>query len=97
MVNILLFFDWFTEVREEIFTQAFIVKKNAWDKKTARLIKATKVAASYISNLDLIQRKAYEVFENLKYSGSAFTIDELTDRIKANTSNGLFRKWKSST
>lgn len=67
--------------RRDIFTGLYCEKKE-WNKKTLRLHRLNKTCGAINNNLDLIQRKAYEVFEQLKYSGLAFTIDELVSKIK---------------
>jgi hypothetical protein len=68
----------FRDERRDIFTGIYCEKKE-WDSKHNRLFRLNKYSNSVNSNLDLIQRKAFEVFENLKYTGLVFTIDELVD------------------
>jgi site-specific recombinase XerD len=71
----------FRSERRDIFTGLHCDAKE-WDAKAARLKRLNKQAGAFNANLDLIQRKAYEVFEQLKYSGLDFTLDELVDKIK---------------
>lgn len=66
--------------RRDIFTGLYCDDKD-WDSKSGRLPKEKRNQA-FNSNLELIQRKAYQVFEEMCYSGVAFTIDELVDKIK---------------
>src|SRR5688500_9737516 len=67
--------------RRDIFTGLYC-EKAEWNPATIRLHRLNKTCAAINDNLDLIQRKAYEVFEGLKYSGLQFTIDELVSKIK---------------
>lgn len=67
--------------RRDIFTGLHCDRKE-WDSKSGRLFRTTRQAAAVNSNLDLIQRKAYEAFESLRFTGVSFTIDELVNKIK---------------
>src|SRR5438067_12521225 len=66
----------YCDERRDIFTGLYCGSKE-WNSKTCRLHRLNKACASINDNLDLIQRKAFEVFEQMKYSGIDFTIDEL--------------------
>jgi hypothetical protein len=67
--------------RRDIFTGLYCRKKE-WDSKHSRLFRLDKYSNAVNENLDLIQRKTFEAFENLKYNGVVFTIDELVEKIK---------------
>jgi site-specific recombinase XerD len=67
--------------RRDIFTGLYCGKKE-WDSKHNRLFRLDKYSNAVNENLDLIQRKTFEAFENLKYNGVVFTIDELVEKIK---------------
>lgn len=69
--------------RRDTFTGLYC-EKNEWNAKTGRLHRLNKTCSAINNNLDLIQRKAFEVFEQLKYTGLSFTIDELVSKIKGN-------------
>jgi site-specific recombinase XerD len=71
----------YRDERRDIFTGLYCAKEE-WDSKHNRLFRLNRYSNTVNSNLDLIQRKAFEVFEILKYSGLVFTIDELVDKIK---------------
>lgn len=66
--------------RRDIFTGLYCAK-GQWDTKNARLL-PTKENKPVNANLDLIQRKAFETFDQLKYADEPFTIDELVDKLK---------------
>jgi hypothetical protein len=66
--------------RRDIFTGLYCGKKE-WDSKHNRLFRLDKYSNAVNENLDLIQRKTFEAFENLKYNGVVFTIDELVEKI----------------
>jgi len=71
----------FRSERRDIFTGLYCFKEN-WDKKNSKVGKAAGTSGSLNQNLDLILRKATYSFDELKFSGNAFTIDELVDKIK---------------
>jgi site-specific recombinase XerD len=67
--------------RRDVFTGLYCDQQE-WDKRNNRLFRLNKHAIAINANLDLVQRKTFETFESLKYSGIVFTIDELVDKIK---------------
>lgn len=67
--------------RRDLFTGLYCEMKE-WNPKSSRLHRLTKYSSVVNDNLDHIQRKAFDVFEAMKYSGVAFTIDELVSKIK---------------
>ncbi len=71
----------YRDERRDVFTGLFSSKEE-WNAKTVRLHKLTKAHGAVNENLDLIERKAFEVFEQMKYGGFSFTIDELMEKIK---------------
>lgn len=66
--------------RRDAFTGLYC-ETEQWDTKRARLLPSRSNSAVN-TNLDLIQRKAYETFDALKYQNEPFTIDELMDKMK---------------
>jgi len=56
--------------------------KDDWASQNTRVKKADKEADSLNQNRELIWRKATHTFDELKFSGEAFTIDEQVDKIK---------------
>ena len=71
--------------RRDIFTGLYCSKDN-WDSENNKVSKDEKKAAAINQNLDLIFRKANHAFDELKFSGNTFTIDELVDKIKGKES-----------
>lgn len=67
--------------RKDIFTGIHCSKKD-WDSKSGRMKKGDKLASSITQNLDHIILKAHHVFDELKFSGQPFTLDELIDKLK---------------
>ncbi|WP_121356883.1 site-specific integrase [Flavisolibacter nicotianae] len=67
--------------RRDIFTGLYC-HKDQWNPKAGRLHRLNKQTNVFNDNLDAIQRSAHEAFNQLKYSGFAFTIDELVSKIK---------------
>jgi hypothetical protein len=71
----------------DIFTGLYCFK-NDWDSSNTRVKKTDKEADALNQNLDLIRHKATHAFDELKFSGDSFTIDELVDKIKSYQSFG---------
>ncbi|MEJ7913051.1 MAG: site-specific integrase [Chitinophagaceae bacterium] len=71
--------------RRDLFTGLYCTK-NQWDPKTLRLFANDKKTLEGNKNLDLVLRKANNVFDELRYSGEPFSIDELVDKIKGKES-----------
>lgn len=71
----------FRSERRDIFTGLYCEPAH-WDGDNKRLMKTSAQAAATNRNLDLICRKANDAFDEMKYSGVGFTIDELVDRIR---------------
>ncbi|RZK09643.1 MAG: site-specific integrase [Flavobacterium sp.] len=71
----------YRDERRDIFTGLFC-SKDEWNSKLQRLNRLNKTLGAVNDNLDLIERKAIDVFERMKYSGNQFTIDELVSKIK---------------
>jgi site-specific recombinase XerD len=67
--------------RRDIFTGLYCFKKD-WDAQNSIIDRGSKNAASLNQNMVLILRKANHAFDELKFSGAAFTITELVDKIK---------------
>src|SRR2546421_12603862 len=62
--------------RRDLFTGIYC-EKNQWNSKSGCLLLTDKKATTINKNLELIQRKSYEAFEQLKFGVTSFTIDEL--------------------
>ncbi len=67
--------------RRDIFTGLYCTKKQ-WSSTRTSVLKSNIDYVAINQNLNLINRKAFECFESLKYSGSEFTMDELVNKIK---------------
>jgi site-specific recombinase XerD len=67
--------------RRDIFTGLYC-DKTQWNSKAGRLHRLNKQSNIINDNLDHIQRSAYETFNQMKYSGINFTIDELVGKLK---------------
>lgn len=67
--------------RRDLFTGLYCSKKD-WNPSESKVLKPDKDASIINQNLELIQRKALNVFDAFRYSASNFTIDELVDKIK---------------
>lgn len=66
--------------RRDTFTGLYC-DHESWDSRSRRLT-SCKQNTGINKNLDLIERKAHEAFDKLKYSGEPFTIDELMNVVK---------------
>lgn len=71
--------------RRDIFTGLHCFN-NHWDKQNNKVTKDDKSFQSLNQNLELILRKATHAFDEMKFSGTGFTIDELVDKIKGKES-----------
>jgi|694.fasta_scaffold31960_8 site-specific recombinase XerD len=67
--------------RKDIYTGLYCNKKE-WDPIRGRLLPVSKRNTSCNENLDLIYYRAIQVFEQLKYKGLPFTMDELVSVLK---------------
>ena len=67
--------------RRDIFTGLYCEKKE-WNAKTHRLDRLNKSYTAINENLDLIERKGYEVFEAFRNRDREFTLDELMDKLQ---------------
>lgn len=79
----------FRSQRRDIFTGLFCFKENL-DRKSFKVGKAEDKANAINQNLDLSIRKATHAFDELKFSGESFTIDELVDKIKGKEETPCF-------
>ena len=67
--------------RRDIYTGLYCDPEN-WDCKTGKLSTVSKVSPAFNKNLDLIVHKAHQAFDELRFAGTVFTIDELVDKLK---------------
>ena len=65
--------------RRDIFTGLYCSKLN-WDSKQNKVL--GKDAKGLNQNLDVILRKANNIFDSLRFSVDEFSIDELVDKLK---------------
>jgi transposase len=70
--------------------------KDYWDSENGKVRKADKEADSLNKNLNVIQQKANHCFDELKFSGNTFTIDELIDKCLNVFWWATFRKAKAA-
>jgi site-specific recombinase XerD len=71
----------FRNSRRDIFTGLYCSRKY-WDSKEARVMRGDKEALAINRNLEIIRRKANDVFDSLRFSGEDFSIDELLNKLK---------------
>jgi site-specific recombinase XerD len=67
--------------RKDIFTGLYCFKSN-WNGEEQRISKREDNYATLNQNLSLILRKAANAFDELKFSGSDFTLTDLSDKIR---------------
>jgi site-specific recombinase XerD len=73
----------FRKDRRDIYTGLYCSPKD-WNSDTGMLDTKNKRSAPFNKNLDSIKYKAIQVFDELKYSGLPFTMDDLVNKIKGN-------------
>jgi hypothetical protein len=71
----------FRSQRRDVFSGLYCFKDD-WDSENTKVKKADREADSLNKNLQVIHQKAAHCFDELKFSGNAFTIDELIDKIR---------------
>ncbi|MFI5188021.1 MAG: Arm DNA-binding domain-containing protein, partial [Chitinophagales bacterium] len=71
----------FRQGRRDLFTGLYCSKVD-WDSNTTSVLKTDKEAVSKNRNLEIILRKANNVFDSLRFSGEEFSIDELVEKLK---------------
>lgn len=74
--------------RRNIFTVLYCDQQE-WDKKNNRLFRLTKHANAVNANLELVQGKMFESFDNLKFNEIIFTADELVNNLKRKDEKGM--------
>jgi site-specific recombinase XerD len=67
--------------RRDIYTGLYC-KNEDWDNEMGVMKIKLKKSVPFNENLDLIRYKAMQVFDEMKYSGIPFTLDELVRKIK---------------
>ena len=67
--------------RRDIFTGLYCTKED-WNSKESKIFVNDKKSVEINKNLDLILRKANDVFDELRFAGEQFSIDELANKIK---------------
>ena len=82
--NPIIFRVTFRSSRRDIFTGLYCFKTN-WNPKQGIVMNRDKDAGSINQNLEIILRKAHDVFDSLRFSNEEFTIDELTSKLKGQT------------
>ena len=56
--------------------------KEDWDKASRTVLRSDKGAKALNNNLELVRRKASHVFDQLRFSGEFFSIDDFVDKLK---------------
>jgi hypothetical protein len=77
--NSIVFRITYSRERRDIFSGLYCDFKD-WDAESGRLKHLNKQSAPLNNNLDLIKRKANDLFDQFKYSRIDFTLDELVDK-----------------
>lgn len=67
--------------RRDVYTGLYCPGSD-WDSENGKMFPVSKRADSINKNLDLIRHKAITAFDELKYTGTVFTMDELVNKIK---------------
>jgi len=67
--------------RRDLYTGLYCQKED-WDTTNGKVFNNCKQATTLNKNLELINYKAMQVFDELKFSNAPFTIDELTGKLK---------------
>jgi len=71
----------YRNTRRDLFTGLYC-SPASWDRNNGLMTGLSKSAIAFNKNLDLIVQKANEVFQELRYAGPDFTMDELVNKIK---------------
>src|SRR6478736_2430273 len=71
----------YREERRDIYTGLYCNSKD-WDSGAGLVSLKAKKAETINKNLELINYQALQVFDQLKFSRTPFTIDELVDKLK---------------
>ena len=82
--NPIIFRVTFRSSRRDIFTGLYCFKRN-WNLKEGKVINRDKDAEAINQNLEIILRKAHNIFDGLRFSNEEFTIDELISKLKGET------------
>jgi site-specific recombinase XerD len=67
--------------RRDIFTGLYC-DFNSWDGESGRVRHLNKQSAAVNNNLELIKRKAHDLFDEFKFAGLDFTLDEMVDKLR---------------
>ncbi|HTE25388.1 site-specific integrase [Flavitalea sp.] len=79
--NPIVFRITYRQERRDIFSGLYCDFKD-WDAESGRLKHLNKQSAALNNNLELIKRKANDLFDQFKFSGGEFTLDELVDKLR---------------
>ncbi len=71
----------YRQERRDIFTGLYCNHQH-WDNSTGKVRSCNKLAVTINKNIELINYQAMQVFDQLKFSRTPFTIDELVSKIK---------------
>ncbi len=71
----------FRKERRDLFTGIYCIKAD-WDSNSGVVLKTNKAYRTINDNLKLIHQKANQAFDELKFSGAVFTLDDLINKIK---------------
>ena len=67
--------------RRDLYTGLYC-SQNDWDTETGRVDSKCRQAATINKNLELINHQAINRFDELKFTGNPFTLDELVNKLK---------------
>jgi site-specific recombinase XerD len=67
--------------RRDIYTGLYC-EPHEWNAEAGKLNSKAKASSTINKNLDLINLKAHQVFDGLRFAGTPFTLDELVDKLK---------------
>ena len=71
----------FRKERRDLFTGIYCTKED-WDSSNGIVLKTNKAYKAINDNLKHIHQKAAHAFDELKFSGTVFTLDDLINKIK---------------
>ena len=77
--------------RRDLYTGLY-TRFEDWDTQNGIMKTSLKKGHSFNKNLDMIRYRAIEVFEELKFTGVAFTMDELARKIKGDEEKRIGRQ-----
>jgi hypothetical protein len=71
----------YRQERGDLYTGLYCLK-DAWDAEAGKVSYSCKHATTINQNVDMIGHQAVNRFDELKFSGKSFTIDDLVNKLK---------------